>query len=61
MITLNYLDDEVRENSVDVVVIEKADVRPLFDTHIRTLEMSDGWWELWNIDGVVCGYFEEDE
>ena len=61
MFTLRFLDDDMNEVVVDVIRIEKADVRPLYDTHIRSVEVSDGWWELWNIDGCVCGYFEEDE
>lgn len=60
MITLTYLDDNMNVVDVNVVVIEKADIRPPYDTHIRTVEVEDGWWELWNIDGVVCGYFEAD-
>lgn len=60
MITLTYLDDNMNVVDVNVVVIEKADIRPPYDTHIRTIEVEDGWWELWNIDGVVCGYFEAD-
>lgn len=61
MMTLTYLDDEMNKVTVNVIVIEKADVRPPYDTHIRSVEVEDGWWELWNIDGYVCGYFEADE
>jgi len=61
MITLRFLDDEVRECILDVLVVEKSDILPLFDKHIRSVEVENGWWELWNINGRVCGYFEEDE
>lgn len=60
MITLCYLDDNMNVVDVNVVVIEKADIRPLYDTHIRSIETGTGLWELWNIDGIVCGYFEAD-
>lgn len=59
--TLTYLDDEMNEVTINVIVIEKADVRLPYDKHIRTVEVSDGWWELWNINGYVCGYFEVDD
>lgn len=61
MVNLTYLDDDYEVQIISVVEIEKADVRPLFDKHIRSIETYTGWWELWNIDGVVCGYFESDE
>lgn len=59
--TLTYLDDEMNEITINVIVIEKAGVRPLYDKHIRTIEVYGGWWELWNIHGYVCGYFEADD
>lgn len=61
MTTLTYLDDNMNAVDIDVVVIEPADVRIPYDKHIRTIEVYGGWWELWNIDGCVCGYFEADE
>lgn len=61
MTTLTYLDNEMNTVEVNVIIIEKADVCPLYDKHIRTIEVYGGWWELWNIYGVVCGYFESDE
>lgn len=61
MITLTYLDDEMNKVTVNVIVIEKADVCPPYDKRIRTVEVYGGWWELWNIYGVVCGYFESDD
>lgn len=60
MITLCYLDDNMNVVDVNVVVIEKADIRPPYDTHIRSIEIGTDLWELWNIDGVVCGYYEAD-
>jgi hypothetical protein len=61
MVELAYLDDNCKAQTINVVRIEKADVRPPYDKHIRSIETYTGWWELWNIDGVVCGYFESDE
>lgn len=61
MTTLTYLDDNMNVVDINVMIIEKANVRPLYDRHIRTIEVYSGWWELWNIDGIVCGYFEADE
>jgi hypothetical protein len=61
MVELTYLDDYYRIQKIHVVEIEKADVRPPYDKHIRSIETYGGWWELWNIDGIVCGYFESYE
>ena len=58
--TIKALDENCKEVEYTFVVIEKADVRPPYDTKVRSVEMADGWWELWNIDGVLCGYFEEE-
>ena len=63
MTTVRFLDDDMNEIIVNVIIIEKSDIRPLFDNHIRSIELSsgEGWMELWNIDGLVCGYIEEEE
>lgn len=61
MIELTFLDDNCCETSVFVIEVEKSDIDPRFDTHIRTVETYLGWWELYNIGGQVCGYFEQDE
>ena len=59
MTTLTYLDDEMNVTTVNIIVVEQAYIRPPYDKHIRTVETYGGCWELWNIDGHVCGYFEE--
>lgn len=61
MVELFFLSDDNTKTSINVIEIEKSDVDPRFDKHIRTIEVYTGWWELYNIDGVVCGYFESDE
>lgn len=60
MVEITYLNDNMEVEVVYVTIIEKADVRPPYDTHIRTVETYGGWWELWNVNGDVCGYFEEE-
>jgi len=62
MMTVKALDENCKVVDYTFVEIEKADVRPPYDTKVRSIEMESGWWELWNIDGTLCGYFiEEDE
>jgi len=61
MTTLTYLDDDMNVVTVNVIVVEPAYIRTPYDKYIRTVEVYGGWWELFNVDGHVCGYFEADE
>lgn len=61
MITLRFLDDEMNEMFVEVKVVEKTDLCFATDHHIRSVEVENGWWELYNVNGEVWGFFEADE
>lgn len=49
----NYCEAEVAE-------VSKSEVNPVFDTYVASVEMSDGaYFEIYSVDGELCGYYEE--
>ena len=59
--TIKYLDDNMNVIIVNAIIIDKVLVNPLFDTHIHSVEVENGWLELWNVDGFMCVYFVSDD
>lgn len=45
----------------NVVEVEAGDVCTLTDMQVASVECNCGWWEVYNIDGILCAYWEEDE
>lgn len=41
-----------------VKIVSKTEICPLFDTHIASVELNDGFIEIWNVDGELWGYYE---
>lgn len=57
---LKWLDDEYNEVVANVKMVNKSDIMPLYDTHIKSFECSDGGWiEIWNSCGKLVGYKED--
>lgn len=57
--TIALKDENKRQGTLNFITIESADVRAE-DEFIMTLEMEGGRWHIYKIDGLLCGYFEED-
>lgn len=55
---LTWFDDDNKMIEATIVEIEKEDVDRKFDTYITYVECYGGCWEVWNIDGILCAYFE---
>lgn len=59
--TTKFFDWEGNYCEAEVTEVAKSEVNFLFDTHIASVEMADGsHFEIYNIDGELCGYYEED-
>lgn len=53
-------DENKRQGTLNFITIESADVRPEKDDFVMSLSVAGGEWHLYRIDGLLCGYFEED-
>ena len=56
---LTLKDENERQGALNFITIEPADVRAE-DEFITSLHMTGGKWQIYRIDGFLCGYFEED-
>lgn len=62
MIVLTFFtDNSYLVMNANVVIIEKADIRWQTDHHVGSLECDGGWWEIYNVCGKLCAYWEDDE
>ena len=61
METITFLDENLDVQTVSYMEVNPSTIRPEFDIHIRSIEVLDGWVELWRCNGVLCGYFETEE
>ena len=44
----------------NIIEVEAGDICMMTDAHIATVECYGGWWEVYNIDGKLCAYWEDD-
>ena len=60
--TLSFFawDGSFIENA-NIIEIKKTDVNWATDIHIASVECNVGWWEVYNINGKLCAYWEDDE
>ena len=60
---LRFLGADMTVQEVNVVQVEASDIRPLLDTHVKSVEVDGGWWEVYQLadTGEMVAYFLDED
>ena len=56
-----FTDNGLLIEDANVIIIEKADIRWDTDIHVASVECYGGWWEVYDVCGELCAYWEAEE
>ncbi len=60
MAHIGFFDWNNKYQEADVVVVDKNEINPICDTHVASVEMTDGsYFEIYSVDGELHGYLDE--
>ena len=55
-----FLEDGTFVEKAFVEEVDRSEICPITDIHVASVECNTGWFELYNVDGILKCYWEDD-